>query len=51
MTMKKYAARVSFTVPKGTKAILKAKASARGISMSELLRRITSEHELEALAK
>lgn len=49
--MKKYAVRISFTVPKGTKIILKAKAAAQGISMSEFLRRITCEDELAALAK
>jgi uncharacterized protein (DUF1778 family) len=49
--MKKYTVRVSFTVPKGTKALLKAKAAAQGISMSEFLLRVTSEDELTALAK
>ena len=49
--MKRFTARVSFTLPKGTKAILKARAAEQGISMSEFLRRITSEDELTALAR
>ncbi len=32
---------MSFTVPKGMKAKLKERASLAGISMSELMRRIT----------
>jgi predicted HicB family RNase H-like nuclease len=40
--MKKYSVRMSFTVPKETKARMKAKAAAQGISMSELIRRATS---------
>ena len=49
--MKRFTARVSITVPKGTKAILKARAAQQGISMSELIRRITSADELVGLAK
>ena len=39
--MKKYSARMSITIPKGVKAKLKERASLDGISMSELMRRIT----------
>jgi predicted HicB family RNase H-like nuclease len=44
--MKKYSVRMSFTVPAGTKALMKTKAAAQGISMSELIRRETSEDDL-----
>jgi Ribbon-helix-helix protein, copG family len=49
--MKRFTTRVSFTVPKGTKAILKARAAQQGISMSKLIRRITSKDDLAALAR
>ncbi len=49
--MKRFTTHVSFTVPKGTKALLKAEAAAQGISMSEFLRRVTSEDELTALSQ
>ncbi len=41
MRNKRYTVRISFTVPKDTKSELKERAKARGISMGELMRRIT----------
>ncbi len=46
--MRKYTVRMSFTVPVGIKALWKEKAKARGISLSELIRRATSEDRLRA---
>lgn len=40
--------RVSVTVPKGTKALWKARAKAQWISMSEMIRRATDEDLLAA---
>lgn len=41
MQEKQFTVRMSFTVPKGMKAKLKERAALEGISMSELMRRIT----------
>lgn len=48
--MKNNIVRMSFTVPKGFKAVLKARAEAEGVSMSEFIRRATSEDQLRMLS-
>ena len=49
--MNRFTTPISFTVPKGTKAMLKALAAEQGVSMSELIRQITSEEQFAALTK
>jgi predicted HicB family RNase H-like nuclease len=46
--MQRFPVRVSLTVPKDTKARWKEAAKAQGISLSEWLRRATSEDLLKA---